>query len=92
MNRVSFIVVPTMITELVSGILVVLTLPKFFLFKISIVILASIWIITFLFFTKLHQSLTVGYDEVLVNKLVRLNWLRTALWTARLLILFIMSI
>ena len=92
MNRVSFIVVPTMITELVSGILVVLTLPKFFLFKISLGILASIWIVTFLFFTKLHQSLTVGYDEVLVNKLVRLNWLRTALWTARLLILFIMSI
>ena len=29
MNRVSFIVVPTMITEMVSGILVVLTLPKF---------------------------------------------------------------
>ena len=92
MNRVSFIVVPTMITEMVSGILVVLTLPRFFLFKISLGILACIWIVTFLFFTKLHQSLTVGYDEVLVNKLVRLNWLRTALWTARLFILFIMSI
>ena len=92
MNRVSFIVVPTMITEFVSGVLVVLILPKYFLFKISLGILASIWIVTFLFFTKLHQSLTVGYDEVLVNKLVRLNWLRTALWTARLFILFIMSI
>ena len=36
MNRVSFIVVPTMITELVSGILVVLILPKYFLFNVRI--------------------------------------------------------
>ena len=51
MNRVSFIVVPTMITEFVSGVLVVLILPKYFLFKISLGIIASIWIVTFLFFT-----------------------------------------
>ena len=92
MNRVSYVVVPTMITELASGALVVLILPKFFLFNISILILAIIWIITFLFFTKLHQSLTFGYDEASVNKLVRLNWLRTTFWTVRLLILFMMSI
>ena len=92
MNRVSYIVVPIMITELASGALVVLILPKFFLFNISMVILAIIWIITFLFFTKLHQSLTFGYNEASVNKLVRLNWFRTVLWTVRILILFMMSI
>ena len=92
MKRVSYIVVPIMFTELASGALVVLILPKFFLFNISMVILAIIWIITFLFFTKLHQSLTFGYNEASVNKLVRLNWFRTVLWTVRILILFMMSI
>jgi len=77
MNRVSFVVVPIMITEFFSGILLVFIFTTFFLFKILFVMLASIWIITFLFFTKLHHSLTKGYDKNIINKLVKLNWLRT---------------
>ena len=54
---------------------------------ISIVILVLIWLITGVFFTKAHNELIAGYQELVVNQLVVMNWIRTLLWTLRLLLL-----
>ena len=86
MQRISFIVVPVMIAELASALL----LAYFFESSLTIILLAlvlGIWAITFIFFTNMHQKLTDGYDNSIVDRLVQINWCRTALWSLRLIIL-----
>ena len=86
MQRISFIVVPVMIIELLSGFMLVYYFRSN-LFILCLTILLVIWLITFVFFTKLHQSLLGGYDKIIVKKLVQINWSRTVLWSLRLIIL-----
>ena len=86
MQRISFIVVPVMIIELISGFMLVYYFRSNLLI-LCLIILLVIWLITFVFFTKLHQSLLGGYDKIIVNKLVQINWSRTVLWSLRLIIL-----
>ena len=86
MQRISFIVVPVMIIELLSGFMLVYYFWSN-LFILCLIILLFIWLITFVFFTKLHQSLLSGYDKIIVDKLVQINWSRTILWSLRLIIL-----
>ena len=86
MQRISFIVVPVMLIELASALL----LSYFFRSSLTIILLAlllGIWGITFIFFTNMHQKLTNGFDPSIVDKLVKINWSRTALWSLRLIIL-----
>jgi len=86
MQRISFIVVPVMLIELASALL----LSYFFRSSLTIILLAlllGIWGITFIFFTNIHQKLTNGYDRANVDSLVKINWSRTALWSLRLIIL-----
>ena len=86
MQRISFIVVPVMIIEILSGFMLVYYFRSN-LFILCLIILLVIWLITFVFFTKLHQSLLGGYDKIIVKKLVQINWSRTVLWSLRLIIL-----
>ena len=86
MQRISFIVVPLMILELFSAFMLVYYVRSNLLI-LCLIILLFIWLITFVFFTKLHQSLLGGYDKIIVDKLVQINWSRTVLWSLRLIIL-----
>ena len=86
MQRISFIVVPVMIIELLSGFMLVYYFRSNLLI-LCLIILLVIWLITFVFFTKLHQSLLGGYDKIIVDNLVQINWSRTVLWSLRLIIL-----
>ena len=86
MQRISFIVVPAMILELLSAFMLVYYIRSNLL-TVCLIILLVIWLITFVFFTKLHQSLLGGYDKIIVDKLVQINWARTVLWSLRLIIL-----
>ena len=86
MQRISFIVIPVMLIELASALL----LSYFFRSSLTIILLAlllGIWGITFIFFTNMHQKLTNGFDPSIVDKLIKINWSRTALWSLRLIIL-----
>lgn len=43
----------------------------------------SVWLITFLVFIPIHERIQRGeYHSVHLQKLVKLNWIRTALWSA----------
>lgn len=88
MSRISLIVIPAMIIEFITGIIMLqFGFSSNFLFISSLVILITIWGITFIFFTKMHQVLISGYNEIIVNRLISINWSRTLLWSLRLLIL-----
>lgn len=45
--------------------------------------LALAWASTILVQLPLHRALTRGFDPVLLERLLRTNWLRTAAWSAR---------
>ena len=48
------------------------------------------WLLTFLVSVPLHGQLERGYnDPALTGRLVRTNWPRTILWTARLVLLLV---
>ena len=46
-------------------------------------LLAAIWVTTALVQVPLHRRLSEGYDASSGRRLVTTNWLRTALWSGR---------
>ena len=90
MARISYVVIPAMLTELFTLILVVISMDQIdILVLASAILLIFIWLMTAVFFSGVHQKLTLGYDQTVVDKLVKLNWGRTLLWTLRLLLISI---
>ena len=90
MSRISYVVIPAMLTELFTLILIIISMDQIdTLVLASAILLIFIWLITAVFFSGVHQKLTLGYDQTVVDKLVRLNWGRTLLWTLRLLFISI---
>ena len=87
MEKISFIVIPVMLLESISGILLIYNYLNTIL-AISMLILLLIWTLTAFFFSSVHQTLTAGYQVELVERLVKVNWARTIFWTLRLLLLF----
>ena len=88
MSRISYVVIPAMVTELLTLILFIISIDKIDSFiAISGFLLLLIWLMTAVFFSGVHQKLTLGYDKTIVDKLVRLNWGRTLLWTLRLFLI-----
>lgn len=56
---------------------------------VSMVIIITLWLLTFLVFVPLHQSIDADQPiENVCEKLVTKNWIRTVLWT----LLFVMSV
>ena len=90
MARISYVVIPAMLTELFTLITIVISMDQIdTLFLASAILLIFIWLMTAVFFSGVHQKLTLGYDQTVVDKLVKLNWGRTLLWTLRLLLISI---
>ena len=88
MSRISYVVIPAMLTELFTLILIIISMDQIdTLVLASAILLIFIWLITAVFFSGVHQKLTLGYDQTVVDKLVKLNWGRTLLWTLRLLLI-----
>ena len=88
MERISYIVIPVMLVESISGFLLIYDELNLILL-ISMVLLLSIWMLTAFFFASVHQQLVSGYKQETVRKLVKINWIRTLLWTLRLVLLII---
>lgn len=78
-NRISYIVVPLMMMELALG------LYNLRPHILGIVIL--IWLSTFFIQVPCHNLLKSGFDEKVVRRLISTNWIRTILWSLKLVIL-----
>lgn len=60
---------------------------------LSLILVCSTWVITFGWAVPLHNQIDAGNDiETVVNKLVKVNWPRTILWSAIFLISLYASI
>ena len=88
-NKMFLIVVPVMILELISSILLVIFDVNDNYTEIALLItLIFIWFLTFFTIVPIHNKLAVNYNKDLNQKLIKYNGFRTTLWIIKL-ILFI---
>lgn len=80
--RTTVVVLPLMLTELVSAVWLGFTLATPVAWA-GVVLVAMVWASTFLLQVPIHARLGSGFDARLVRRLVLTNWVRTALWSAR---------
>lgn len=81
-KRITSIVLPVMLVELILSIILFFTLEGV-LAKICLVTLGLIFISTGLIQVPIHEKLKFKYDEFLTKKLIRTNWIRTSLWSIK---------
>jgi hypothetical protein len=49
----------------------------------SLALVVLVWAATFFISVPFHNRLAEGYDYIAIDGLIRTNWFRTVLWTAR---------
>ena len=88
-NRITFIVAPLMLAELILSIAVAWLKPNTESF-ILCALTVGIWSSTFLLSVPLHNALIAGVGDQadLIRKLVSTNWVRTTLYTLKVALLF----
>ena len=91
-DRISWVVIPLMLAELMVAAYLAYTAPS--LPNQTIVgIVICIWFCTFTIQVPLHRELLLnGKNSLHLRHLVISNWIRTALWTLKLFIVFSTSI
>jgi hypothetical protein len=91
-NRTSFVVFPPMAVELITALATLLpSLRPAFLSQnaaiASATLVVLIWASTGLLQVPIHNRLAANPTPVTICRLVLSNWLRTALWSARAILL-----
>lgn len=85
-RQITLVVAPLMLIELGTAVALVWCRPAGLsptLVLLAAGLVASIWLVTFTVQVPLHNRLAAGPDGAAMEALVRTNWVRTALWTAR---------
>ena len=83
-RSIGFVVGPLMVLELMTALLLAVVGEPHWFWRVMLGALLSIWLSTALLQGPLHGRLTrAGPRSELVRALVRGNWLRTILWSAR---------
>ena len=90
----SYVVAPPMLLELTTALAALLPAlrPGFVSAPTAVVsaaLVVGIWASTGLLQVPLHERLGKSRDLALVHSLVQVNWLRTAAWSARALLLLL---
>lgn len=85
-SRTSWVVAGPMLLEALSATVLVGCFPSRMgspKFLVSLVLLVAIWASTATLQMPIHRALLNGFDERLIRRLVRSNWVRTAAWSLR---------
>ena len=81
-RRTSWIVAPLMLTEALTASLLLFDRPDARVWS-GWILLAVIWLSTWLVQIPLHRRLAQGFAAADAVRLVATNWVRTVAWTAR---------
>jgi len=85
-RRTGFVVGPLMLIEMLTALALLIRTPADVpaaLPAVGVAMLVVIWLSTAFLQVPAHRRLQAGYDGAAHRRLLRTNWLRTALWTAR---------
>ena len=85
-NKMFYIVAPIMLTELSSSLILFYKNPSK-TYLISLFFLMLVWVLTFLFIVPIHKFLSTNHSIKKVEKMIRLNGLRTFFWFSKYLII-----
>ena len=87
-KKITYVVLPLMVGQFIIAVILLFNDLSIFTLG-SFLIIVSIWMITILIFIPLHNKISTDLvNRSIINKLVRLNWIRTLLWSG----LFISSL
>ncbi|MEL7497830.1 MAG: hypothetical protein AAFN77_09485 [Planctomycetota bacterium] len=86
-QRITWVVGPTMLIEIIGAVLLLLT-PKISTTQSVLVwsgfaLVILIWLATAFVSVPCHAKLANGFDSVAHSRLVITNWIRTIAWSAR---------
>lgn len=88
----TFVVGPQMVIELATAVLLVFSMKNMqSWWWINLALVGLVWASTFFIQVPLHNALSQGFDEVKHLKLANSNWIRTAVWTARAVLLLFLA-
>ena len=93
MNRTGWVVGPAMVTELLTALALTLDLSArghSWWAAVGMLLLIAIWISTATLQVPDHWTLQKGFNARVHRHLVRTNWVRTILWSARAMIALVM--
>lgn len=91
-RNITFIVLPAMLLELMTAVLLILKFPEIRIFWMNMILVLLIWLSTFFLSVPCHNSLTASQDQEVIKRLVLTNWVRTILWSSRLCLLTFFTI
>ena len=83
MKRTTWVVAPLMLIELASAVALLFVLGVTIWTIAGLIMLALIWVSTAALQVPAHNRMLKGFDEDAHRRLVRTNWVRTLLWSAR---------
>lgn len=89
MRRTTWVVMPAMLLELLTAILLLTIRPPFISMPLALIglgLLILIWAATFFLQVPQHNRLEEGFNKRSYQLLVSTNWLRTLLWSFRALL------
>jgi hypothetical protein len=90
----TWVVAPPMLLEAATAVLVFWLrppgVPEWQLW-VGIILVAVIWLSTFLLQVPCHETLSQGFDETIHQRLVSTNWIRTTAWSLRGLLVLWMA-
>ena len=85
-TRISFIVIPLMFFELFITGWSFYQAQNFYT-TTCLMMLIGIWLSTFFLQVPAHEKLILKKDNQMIERLVKTNWIRTILWSLKLLVL-----
>jgi hypothetical protein len=91
-RRITVLVGIVMPIEAVTAVLLLLATPAGVqkgLLVLGATLLLPIWLSTALLQVPAHRRLSAGFDHRAASRLVGTNWLRTALWSARSVLILV---
>lgn len=81
--RIALVVVPLMLLEVASALWLLFEGQRGVPFLISAWLIPLVWLSTAIWQAPAHLRLVGGFDAPLVRQLIATNWVRTATWTLR---------
>jgi hypothetical protein len=90
----TWVVAPPMLLEVATAVLLFWFRPpgvSVWQLWVGIILLAAIWLSTFLLQVPCHETLSNEFDEIVHQRLVSTNWIRTIAWSLRGLLVLWMA-